>query len=225
MLLALQLPFSQGKKIADAGAQGVDTVIIGPNDGAIDVERWTKWLKPAEGTPCGIWLGASQPQDVAAAKEAGFDYVVLSLDALASSVLDEDMSYLLAAEEGLNDAMVRMLEGLPMDALVVAGGKGPWTLRWQLEVRRLVGLSRMPLFMLIEEELSSEDLESLRDVGVAAVVLDGGRKEVWPMLESLRRMIDELPPRRRGREDHMEALLPAISGVAEEEEEEDEDFD
>lgn len=225
MLLALGLPPAQATRAGEAAASGADTVIFGPLADKRQAKELGKWVKAAGEAPCGLWLGAATAEEVAAAKKAGIDYVVLSLEALASAVLDEEMGYLLALEEGMADTLLRTLDGLPLEAAMVSLEPGPLTLRRQLDVRRLVGLARLPLFLRLAEEPSPQEMESLREVGVLAIVVDGGRAEVWPLLAGLRRAIDGLPPRRRRREERLEAVLPLgqAAGMAEEEEEEEEE--
>ena len=80
-----------------------------------------------------------------------------------------------------------------------------------LELRRLSGLSRKPL-LAQAGELNTADLECLRDSGVAAVQIEGG-KNLSKRLGALRKQIEAMPPRRRRRNDRQEAvpLLPNVS--------------
>ncbi|MFQ5880427.1 MAG: hypothetical protein ACE5IZ_09680, partial [Dehalococcoidia bacterium] len=221
--LVMQLPQDRAERACEAVAQGVDTIIFGPVADKRQASDIAGWAKAAGGAPCGAWLGPTAARGVAAIKDAGIDYVILSLDAAAAAVLDEGLGYVLALEEGVPDTLLRALDSLPLEAVTVALGTGPLTLRRQLELSRLAGLSRLPLFLRLGEEPTPQELESLRDVGAVAVLVDGEHQEAWSMLAGLRRAIDGLPTRRRRREERLEATLPRQeAGMAKGEEEEEE---
>jgi hypothetical protein len=106
---------------------------------------------------------------------------------------------------------------------------GPLTVRSQLELRRVYILTRTPLLVPVRADIGAGDLESLRDVGVVGVAVDGHESDAWARLPALRKAIDGLPaPKTRRREERPEAVLPvgamAPSSAEEEEEEEGEDF-
>lgn len=224
MVLAVHLPPSQAERAADAISQGADTIITGPFVQGRKAQEMARYVKGANNNPCGVWLGSGTPAQISSAKKAGMDYVVLSLDAPATALLGEEIGYVLALEGEVPDTMLRSLDGLPFDALLITMEAGPPTLRRQLEIRRLAGLSRLPLFLRMANEPTAEELKSLRDSGVIAVVVDGDQQESWAALPNLRQAIDGLPPRRRRRQERLEAMLPLKQspGLAEEEEEEEE---
>jgi hypothetical protein len=64
----------------------------------------------------------------------------------------------------------------------------------------------------------------LREAAVIAVGVDAEGGAALDALASLRKLIDELPPLRRRRDEHPEALLPRISeAVASADDEDDEE--
>jgi hypothetical protein len=65
----------------------------------------------------------------------------------------------------------------------------------------------------------------LREAGVIALGVEAGGKASLDTLASLRKLIDELPPRRPRREERPEAILPSITEVTTDVPDEDEEDD
>jgi hypothetical protein len=228
LLLGVQLPFEQREKVEESLSQGADTVILGPITAKAPADTFDAWAKSSEKAALGIWLGDASDEDIAKAKDAGIDYAVISLNSSAITTLHDELGYMLIAQEDLPDSTLRMLEGSPVEAIIVDTGRGPSTLRKQLELKRLASFSRLPLFLRIEAEPSPKALEAYREVGVVALLFDGSQKDALSLLSSLRKTVDALPPRKRGRDDGFEARLPAVDRsrpVQPEQEEEEEEED
>ncbi len=225
LLLAVQVPFELRDKAEESLSQGADTVIFGPITEKAPTDAFAAWAKSSEKASLGIWLGDASDDDIAKAKDAGIDYAIVSLDSSATSALHNELSYLLVVQEDMSDATLRMLEGLPMEAMIVDAGKGPSTLKQHLELKRLASFSRLPLFLRIEAEPSLKTLEAYREAGVVALLLDSSHASA--LLSSLRKAVDALPPRRRRRDDGFEARLPSLDrgrpAQHDDEEEEEED--
>ena len=93
--------------------------------------------------------------------------------------------------------------------------KGTLTVRRQMELRRVFGLTRKPLLASVSADISVEALQALRDTNVVAVLTDSG-----DAAERLRRTIDALPPRARRRDDERPTpLVPRAAAVSEDEHE------
>jgi hypothetical protein len=149
----------------------------------------------------GLWLqdGSS---DAAQAGEQGFDFVVFSGDdAPASVLLEEEAGLVMHVQEDLADSLLQALQWLPLDALLVRW-EGTLTVRRQLELQRLSGFSRKPLFLFVESEPAAAELEALREAGVIAIVVDLTAGGGEARLKALRTTIDGLRPRpKRSRTD------------------------
>ncbi len=141
----------------------------------------------------GAWLDGAA--DAVQAREGGFDFVVFNGDeAPASVLLEEDAGLVMQAPDELPDSLLQALQWLPLDALLVRW-EGVLTVRRQLELQRVSGFSRKPLFLFLANEPAGRELESLREAGVVGIVVDltqtGGDKR----LAALRTAIDGLRPR------------------------------
>jgi len=179
---------------------------------------------------CGLHLRRVDGEAAAHLVELGVDYVAFEPDgALATALLESDLGHVLSLEGDLPDVYLRTLEALPLDAILLPQWKGPLTVRQQMELYRISGLARKPLILPVWPQITSAELQMLREAAVVAVAAEVEGKTASDTLASLRKLIDELPPRRRRREEHGEAILPrvaeimaAASGEGEEEEEEEE---
>ncbi len=174
----------------------------------------------------GAWLDGAA--DAAQAHEGGFDFVVFNADeAPAGVLLEEDAGLVMQAPDELPDSLVQALQWLPLDALLVRW-EGTLTVRRQLELQRVSGFSRKPLFLFVANEPSARELEALREAGVVAIVVDLTQPGSEARLATLRTTIDGLRPRpKRSRADGF-GLITSTSpllAVAEPAHEDDDDDD
>ncbi len=168
--------------------------------------------------PGALQLDLRLHQPIAGIKEVGLDFVVFdSAASAAEALLDEQLGYVLALPQDITDTDLRLLESLPLDALLVPPQEF-LTVQGSLALRRFSVLSRMPLLMAIQPSVSAGQLRSLCEAGVVGLVIDGSAGRA---VADLRRTIDSLPPPGRRREERAEAILPtaAIAAAAAEEEE------
>jgi hypothetical protein len=149
-----------------------------------------------------------------------FDFLLLDEQTPASALLSEDLSYLMRADVGMTDSVLRALHALPLEGLLVECA-GPLTVGSQVALMRVSGFTGKPLFVEVKEMPSSSDLEVLREAGAIAVVasadLGAGR------LTELKQAIAGLPPRRKPRRDEREPV--ALVGQVPPGAGEDEDID
>jgi hypothetical protein len=152
---------------------------------------------------------------------AGFHFLVVGEETPASALLSEELAYLLRVPVDMPDSLLRSLEPVSLDGLVVAVN-GSLSLRDQLALVRLAGFTHKPLFVELKRVPSAVDLEVLRDSGAIAVVLDIGAGD--NAFAEVRKSIDGLPPRRRRRDEREgpSVTLQATAVPVEEEEEFDE---
>ncbi len=206
LLCLLRLDKDQAGKIGDAAAAGADAVIIT----GLEAARLEGVLKKLGDVPAGLRLGNAERTAVAAAREAGADFVLLDEQSSAEVVLEERVGFVVGAGTDAGDAELRALGGLPLDALEVPAVREPITLRRLMELRRLSMLSQTPLFIEVSVEAGPSQLEVLRDAGAVGVIIDG---KSAGKLAALREAVLSLPPRGRRREERTEAVVPSLSGV------------
>jgi hypothetical protein len=173
------------------------------------------------GAIVGARLDKAQREDVRKLREAGADFVVLDADtAMADAALEEKIGFVLPVSLDAEDADLRLIGDLPLDALIVPGVDGRLTLRAALRLRRVAALARTPLLAEVDAGIDASSAQVLRESGVVGLIVDGAS---IGKLGKLRETIGALPPRGRRREEHHEATIPA--GVTGGDEDEDDDWD
>lgn len=213
MLCLLRLSKEQMGK---AAAEAADAVIVS----GLDAGKLGQAVKKMGDLPVGLRLESAKGAAVAGARGAGADFVLLDEGASAEAVLEEGVGLVLTVARDASDTDLRVLAGLPLDALEVPTMEQPLTLREMLELRRLSLFSQTPLLVEVPPEIDASGLHALREAGVVGVILDGTHAD---KLAALREAVLSLPPRGRRREERAEALLPSLTaGPVEEEEEETE---
>jgi hypothetical protein len=228
MLLVVQQPASGKRRRGDLAESGVDALLLSLADPERETGELEKWVKESGGVPCGALVDGASGKAAAALKETGVDFLAFDAEATsADALLQTELGYVLVLSGEPSDSFLRAMEPLPLDALLLPDWRPPLTVRGQLELHRLVLLSRTPLIVSAPLDIAPGELECLRDAGVAAVAVNGADSATWDRLTTLRQAIDGLPPRRRRRRDERaEAIVPAVGGPADQagEEEEDEEF-
>jgi hypothetical protein len=98
-----------------------------------------------------------------------------------------------------------------------------------MELQRITGLAHKPLILPVSPQVTSGELQVLREAAVIAVAVEADSKADFDAIASLRKLIDELPPRRRRKEERGDVILPrvveAVATAPEEGEEEEEGED
>jgi hypothetical protein len=223
LLLTVLLKDTDASVAAKAAEKGADALLVRTNK--VDVDALKALVEAAGEMPCGVLPDKLEREMVDDLKTAGIDFVVFDVEGTpACALLDHKLGYVLQLSAPKDDTTLRVIESLPLDALFLPEWKGPLTVEGQLELRRTVGLARKLLVLPVPLSIEAGELECLRDSGVASLLLGGGEKDVWDVLPSIRKMIEELPSPRR-KEPTLEAILPRARAAAEEEEDDEEEDD
>ena len=215
LLCLLRLDKDQAKKVGDTADAAADAVIIT----GLEAGKLGDALQKLGDVPVGLRAEDAQRATVAAAREAGADFVLLDEESSAEVVLEEKVGLVLRLGTQVGDTELRALAGLALDALEIAPIGEPFTVRRLMELRRLSLLSQTPLLVEVTPEIGPSRLEALRGAGVAGVILDGKSAD---KLSALRQTILSLPARGQRREERVDALLPSHTAVPAVEEEEPE---
>jgi hypothetical protein len=225
LLLAAILPALSPEAAREAASRGADTCLV---TGSEHKDQQIKQVIEALGdVPCGLHLGRVDAEVAAHLAELGVDYTVFDPeDGLATALLESNLGHVLSLENDLSDIHLRVLEALPLDAVLLRPHKGPLTVRQQIDLQRISALTRKPLILPVSPQFTSGELQVLREAFVVAVAVEVDSKGALDGLAVLRKLIDELPPRQRRREERGEAILPRVaevSSAASDEEEEEEE--
>ena len=169
-------------------------------------------ISAAESAEIDVWgtrVAELTPDNVAACKERGASFVSFEIDrARADGLLDEDMDYVVRlADLRLDEADARALGSLRPAELAVEV-EFPVSLAAVLDLRRLAMLVSAPMGVKCPTDVSSGDIEALRDCGVAVVVLgpDASADDV----ASVKQRIAELPESRSRRDEDAQPLIPTM---------------
>lgn len=225
MLVVATVRESTGSAVGAAASAGADVVLIAPdNPPAPDALK--EMAGSAGSATLGIWLRQASTEAAKAAGEAGIDFLVFADDNTPAQVLlDEKLGFVLSLAESADDTTLRVIESLPLDAVLVSYWDGELTVKRALELRRLAVLTRRPLILSVSADISAGDLEALRESGVAAVIVDAARAGEGAVRE-VKARIAALPPRRKQRnEERAQVSLPAPGGAGGHDHGDDDDDD
>lgn len=204
----------------DAVEAGANAVLLAGRPSDKDV---AEAVVAAKDRACGLVAGEPSAEQLIRLQESGIDFAVLGPDAPAAATVDPKLSLVFQLRDDLPDIQLRALEALPFDAIYIDRDGAPITIMRLVELQRIAGLTRKPLFVHVPLDCSQADLVALRDAGVALVGIDMSDPNANDALRKLRETMDTLPRRRVRGEERASVALPRTHGEAEEEgEEEDE---
>jgi len=155
--------------------------------------------------PWGVCLSEATEKDLSQLKGMGCDFLVFDTAKAPLTLLKEEgLGKIAEIEPSLADGLIRAIEQLPIDAVLI-GGELSLSVHRLMVCQHLANLVRKPLIALSPPGMSEEDLKGLWEAGMAGVMVEGGAKEE---LSGLRQAIDALPASRRKGKERAEALLP-----------------
>jgi hypothetical protein len=208
-----------GKAAIEAG---VDLVILHTNDGgsAVDAVRGMGETS----TPKGAWLSELSIAEAGALKEAGCDFVASPLEGTLAEAVDNDsMGQVLAVTNDMEEATLRALGPLGLDALFLKRPAGRMTLALQVDLARLAMLSGAPLLVNSPADISTGELRVLRDSGAAGLI--ASENTTTDELRALGERLREVPAKAKGRSGRDIAMVPSPSQTVHSHDDEDDDDD
>ena len=216
MLCIVRLDSNEANKAEEAAKKGAAAVII---DGG-DTGRVKDFAKKAPDLILGVRPQKAEREQIAALREAGADFVVLDIESgMADALLEEKIGFILLSRGEADDTRLRLLADLNLDALIPPPPDGSLTIERLLELRRLSALGRTPLLVEVSGDAEASRLQTLRESGVAGVILEGS---ALGKLGKLSETIAALPARGKKREERADATIPAGATAGHDH---DDDFD
>jgi len=204
-----------------AKTAGADAVLLSiPKTGAKSSKPKAK-SKP--GVPWGGWLKEVTGPGVKQLGEGGADFVVFPAESVFSAILEDDkLGKIVEVEPGFDLGLLKAIDDLPVDAVLIAGEKPSLTWHHLMLFRRCASLLSKPLLVSVPSGVTASELQALWQAGVRGIVAEAAKSA------ELRRIIDKLVLPSTGKGRKAEPLVPHISGesrlkLGEEEEEEEED--
>jgi len=172
------------------------------------------------GVSWGVRLEGAGQYDISAAVAAGCDFLVFPATNTPLGVGKDydEIGRILQVEPSLDIGMVRAINDLPVDAVLVANEMGERAfLTWHhlMLFQRFVDLLSKPLLVYVPSEVKTGELQALWETGVCGVVVEIKPEQMTGWLKELRRMMGELTPPKRKRGGGKAILPPYVGGSAE----------
>jgi hypothetical protein len=213
LLVIVRLGSGDVNKAEEALKKGADAVLV---DGA-DSGKAKDAAAKGPGLAVGVRPSSPDRKSVASLRDAGADFVVLDAEsASAEAMLEEKIGFVLDHLNDTDDTGLRVLGELGLDAMIIPPLPEKLSLAELLKLRRVAALTRVPLLAAVKSDAEPGYLQSLRDSGVAGVIVESS---ALGKLADIKSRIESLPARGRRREERAEAVLPAATPGH------DEDFD
>jgi hypothetical protein len=216
------------KNSADIG--NASGVLVRPDASSVTAENIKNMVEIIPDIPVGLYLEDADDKETAAAAGAGGDFLVFPASSrISPAPADKKTGRIIQVESAMDDSLLRAVNSLPVDAVLVADTFAGGALVWhQLMIfQHLANLIAKPLIVNIPSDITGAELKALWEAGVDGVVVEASTLKASG-LKKLREAIGKLPPRSARKRGKIEALLPRISGEGltpappDEEEEEDE---
>ncbi len=212
MLLVASLARA-GDSLADRVAGADAGLLCIPKSGS-GAEALQKVSQAVSDIPWGGWLGDSGQTEIEQMVKAGCDFVVFPATNTSLAILQNDeVGKILEVEASLNEGLVRTIDELPVDAVLIASQQeGDYFLTWHhlMLFQHFADLLTKPLLAQVPSRVTANELQALWEAGVKGVVIEAGDGQSVGALATLRQAIDKLtfaPHRQRGK---TAVLLPHI---------------
>jgi hypothetical protein len=210
ILVARLLP-GDLEKDPGLGEARADAFLVGPasaEDPALDAL--------AESIRNRVWGVRLEDFDSAQAKQLskrGCDFIVFESMATEAAVLnEEDLGKIVTVGSSLGEEVIRAVGELPVDGFLFGPALRtlPLTVQTLVDIQLVRGLVDKPFIVEAPLGLGQEDLEALRNLGIAGLIAD-----IPPLdrIENLKEAADNLP-KRRPRRRLRGALVPQAPAAA-----------
>jgi hypothetical protein len=221
MLLVASLAEANNKSLADYVA-GADAGLITISELSSGVSTLKKASQAVADIPWGGWLvniGGSQIEKIVG---AGADFIVFPTATALTMVQNEAVGKILEVEASLSEGLLRAIDELPVDAVLI-GGERKESLTWYhlMLFQRFAALLTKPLLAAVPPTVTANELKALWEAGVNGAIVAVEAGQPAEVISKLRQTIDKLAfpsPRKRRK---IEALLPYVSPEEETVEEEE----
>lgn len=226
MLLIASLAQVDVDRLADCVA-GADAGLLQIPKSSSGVKTLQQICQAMSDIPWGGWLRDIGREGIRQVVEAGCDFVVFPAANTSLAILQNDeVGKILEVEALLNEGLLKAVDDLPIDAVLVAGEQEKdYFLTWHhlMLFRRCADLLTKPLLVSVPSDIAASELQALWEAGVGGVVVKAGVEQPMGRLAELRQMIDKLTFPSPGKRRKVEPLLPYIRGEAESLSEEEEE--
>lgn len=210
LVLVASLEGVSKKEIGAIAKTKPDAVVI--SSSALGTDDLESHLKPLDGSIWGISVDHPDRDILQKYRDTKCDFIVFGIEGMRVDFLGDDAcARVLRVPANLEEYELRGLEDLPIDIVILhlEGATDSLTLRHILSISNV--RSATGRYMLLEwgGELSTTELEHLREIGVDGIVIKVGNVSA-SIVSALRETIDLLPPRKNKGEHRPVAVLPRM---------------
>jgi hypothetical protein len=204
--------------------QVADAVIISTAN-RVSPDNIAKSPAAGSGKPFGIKVSLKTTDDIDSLLEAGVDFAVFSAEMPFSSVPEKGIGKVLEIESTISDSLLRVVNAIPVDAVMVSSQIKEGPLSWQdlMAIQRLTMAINKPFLLPVPAGVTSRELQTLWEAGVDGVIIDITDKKP-DELKELRGLIDKLETPDTNHRNRSTPTIPRMAPEAEkpnEDEEED----
>jgi len=149
-----------------------------------------------------IWgasVSGGTSKDIETAVEAGADFILVEGESTPGSALrDDDTSKGFVVGNDVSEDRTKAINAGPFDFLILDGTdlKLPLNVGSVLDIQEDLAKYSQHIFLSVSAIPDQENLELLRDIGISALIYDGNTA-VNADLTSLRKVIDQLEPKKQ----------------------------
>jgi len=223
MLLIAGLAGADVGKTEALAEAGVDAALI--LNRSVDIRVIEQMVKAMSGVPLGVLLPDANKEELAEIVNTGCDFIVFDMTTPIAVLEGGKVGKLLMVEPSLNQNLVRTINDIDIDGMLINKGEGSViTVEHLLVCQRFSELLNKPLVMNLPALVTSTEFVSLWKAGIDGVVTPPTQSA--KELIELRRMMRALPKEAKRRRSKLDVVLPRYGGdlAAEEEEEEEEEI-
>jgi len=219
--------------LTEASVGGLVDYVAGADAGLLHISKLSSGAKTLKemsqavpDIPWGGWLKNIDKGEIKQMAKAGCDFMVFPAANTPLALLQNgEIGKILEVEASLSEGLLRAVNELSIDAVLIAGEQKEYFLTWHhlMLFQRFADLLTKPLLAFIPSNVTVNELQALWEAGVEGVIIEVGAGQPVDRLKKLRQVIDKLAfpsQRKRGK---AEALLPPIgreSSIVTEEQEE-----
>ena len=178
-----------------------------------DSKELTDNADSLEGLLWGVSVSGIDQERIATLKEAGCDFVVFDSSANAAVLNDEDLGKIMRVGKDLSEGSAAAINDLPVDGALFTTDdlRLPLSVKDLIDIESVRGMLGKPFMVDVPTDLSTPELEVIRDTGTAALAVDVLSKAVRELAER----VDSLKPKRHrsGRRDELTPSVPLGTSV------------
>ncbi len=206
---------------------GADAVLF-KTEKSSPTQKTTKSVVEATGDiPWGVYTPGINAGKMPALIKDGCDFLVFPASTAVSDLTeDEDVGRIIEVESTLDDGLIRAINNLPVDAVIVTDSlvKDNSLIWHQLMIfRHVINLLTKPLIVSVSLKISESELKNLWEAGIDGITAEVDKQQPAG-IKTLRELINKLPARTAQKKGKTDAILPfprvARDNEPEEEEEE-----